>query len=170
VPVEAHHGRVVLQLASGAFEDRFDEMLYRLPGCSCAPWVTSASISRLAVFRSSRPSVRNTSRSPGASATGCTPQDPEHRPTRTLAGNRHRQRVHCTTVCGHQIVDQPGDLVSRPTDYVASWFRSQAHCCLGWCRGRSRSSGGCWGDVAAVIAVDGSPTAMRLLVPERARW
>jgi hypothetical protein len=30
VPVEAHDGGVVFELAAGAFEDGFDEMLYRL--------------------------------------------------------------------------------------------------------------------------------------------
>jgi hypothetical protein len=83
-----------------------------------------------------------------------------------LAGNRHRQRVHCT-VSGHQIVDETRDLVSRPTGYVASWVEVASALLLR--RRRGLSSGGCWGDIAAVTAVRGSPTAMCLLVLERAR-
>jgi hypothetical protein len=57
-----------------------------------------------------------------------------------------------------------------PTTSRAGSGRKRTAASVGGRRGRSRSSGGRWGDIAAVTAVDGSPTAMRLLVPERARW
>ena len=38
MPVEAHYGRVVFELAFGAVEDRFDEMLYRLSGVHLRPF------------------------------------------------------------------------------------------------------------------------------------
>ena len=85
VPVEAHGGRVVLELAAGRLEDGLDQVLHGFARMHLrARGDQRRRGRRLAALRSSMPSVRNISRSPGSSGSGCTryvvvPDDPERR-------------------------------------------------------------------------------------------
>jgi hypothetical protein len=154
MPVEAHGGRVVVELATRRVEDDPDTVLHGFPRVHSPPPATTAATSMLSALRSSMPSVRNISRSPGSS--GCGPY--------ACAGTPSSYRWHETDrgaciICGPRITLRRCDGASRDARREAPVLRrrGQARCAADPCRHRGESGR------------DGAPVLVTLAVRDRGR-